>query len=40
MLTEDVGRVATWKTIIHVGMLKYGAGKNIKLVAELGYVNL
>jgi len=26
--------------IIHVGMLKYGAEKNIKLVAELGYVNL
>ena len=26
--------------IIHVGMLKYGAEKNIKLVAELGYINL
>lgn len=27
-------------TIIHVGMLKYDAEKNIKLVAELAYVNL
>jgi len=26
--------------IIHVGMLNYDAKKNIKLVAELGYVNL
>jgi hypothetical protein len=26
--------------VIHVGMLKYGAENNIKLVAELGCVNL
>jgi len=29
-----------YNVIIHVGMLKYDAKKNIKLVSELGYANL